>query len=64
MKCFLKNFGMKEIFYNEKVGDFRKLRKVCSNILFYLCIFVNDSINFFFDMILKNNKSEGEIFFY
>lgn len=64
MKRFPKNSGMKEIFYNEKAGDSRKLRKACSNTLPHPRILVNDSTNFFFGTTPKNNKSEGETLFY
>ena len=68
MRRFPKNStsctGMKEIFYKEKAGDNRKLRKACSNTLPHPRILINESTNYFFGTTPNNNKSEGETLFY
>lgn len=68
IKRFPKNSAncavMEEMFYNEKTGDTRKLRKACSNTLPHPRILVNESTNYFFGTTPNNDKSEGETLFY
>lgn len=67
-KLFPKNSaictGTREIFYNEKASDAKKLRKTCSNTLPHPRILVNESTNYFFGTTPDNSKSQGETLCY